>query len=454
MKVSIENLGVLKQAEFTLGDLTIICGENNTGKSYATYALFGFLNQWKDILSIDLDLLDIDSLLRDGTLEINIENLLDNQFSSILKEGCQIYTEGISTVFATRSENFELTKFDLDIPKCAQRPNIQYENEVISGERKILSFLKKVDEQELIVTLLVDSSQLKIPQALLLKYITDVLNIILFEPLLYNAFIVGAERTGTFLFRKELDFPNNRLLRRIARNEARFDPYNILGQFHHDYALPIKFNAEFTRKLESLSKRRSFVVEKHPQVIAYFSKIIDGDYSVDSSDRVLYNPNKDSVSLLIEESSSSVRSLLDIGFYLKHIAKPNDLLIIDEPELNLHPESQRRVARLIARLVNVGIKVFITTHSDYIVKEINTLMMLNQDKPHIGRIMAQEGYVKEELLSKERIRAYTSEYSEELQGCVLKPAEVNQEDGIEIASFDTAIHTMNRIQESIIWGEE
>jgi predicted ATPase len=44
--------------------------------------------------------------------------------------------------------------------------------------------------------------------------------------------------------------------------------------------------------------------------------------------------------------------------------------MVDEPELNLHPENQRRVARLFARLINLGIKVFITTHSDYIVKEL------------------------------------------------------------------------------------
>jgi predicted ATPase len=43
MKVKIKNLGILKQAEFSLGDLTIICGGNNTGKTYATYSLFGFL---------------------------------------------------------------------------------------------------------------------------------------------------------------------------------------------------------------------------------------------------------------------------------------------------------------------------------------------------------------------------------------------------------------------------
>lgn len=35
MKIKVKNLGILKQAEFELGDLTIICGDNNTGKTYA-----------------------------------------------------------------------------------------------------------------------------------------------------------------------------------------------------------------------------------------------------------------------------------------------------------------------------------------------------------------------------------------------------------------------------------
>ena len=44
MKVIIENIGVFKYAEYELADLTIICGKNNTGKTYATYALYGFID--------------------------------------------------------------------------------------------------------------------------------------------------------------------------------------------------------------------------------------------------------------------------------------------------------------------------------------------------------------------------------------------------------------------------
>jgi predicted ATPase len=45
-----KNIGVLDEAEIELRDLTIICGENNKGKTYATYAIYGFLKTWRQLL--------------------------------------------------------------------------------------------------------------------------------------------------------------------------------------------------------------------------------------------------------------------------------------------------------------------------------------------------------------------------------------------------------------------
>ena len=56
MKFHFENLGLLDKAELELADLTIICGENNTGKTYATYAIYGFLRSWR---KIPLNILEI-----------------------------------------------------------------------------------------------------------------------------------------------------------------------------------------------------------------------------------------------------------------------------------------------------------------------------------------------------------------------------------------------------------
>ena len=57
------------------------------------------------------------------------------------------------------------------------------------------------------------------------------------------------------------------------------------------------------------------------------------------------------------------------------MARPSDTLIIDEPEMNFHPDVQVVLARIFAVLVNKGLKVVVSTHSDYIVREFNNLIM-------------------------------------------------------------------------------
>jgi len=116
---------------------------------------------------------------------------------------------------------------------------------------------------------------------------------------------------------------------------------------------------------------------------------------------------------------------------------------------------------LFTRLINIGIRVFITTHSDYIIKELNTLIMLNQDKPHIKEIAEKENYHPNEFISPNCVKVYIAEMALiKLEGktkrsrCqTLTKGDVNPELGIEAKSFDTTIDEMNRIQEEIIWGE-
>ena len=64
MKFRFKNLGPIKQADLELGDLTIIAGRNNTGKTYLAYALYGFLKRWQWSSATVLDILP-----EDGTEE-------------------------------------------------------------------------------------------------------------------------------------------------------------------------------------------------------------------------------------------------------------------------------------------------------------------------------------------------------------------------------------------------
>ena len=43
MKISFENFGVIDKGEIEQKPLTILCGENNTGKTYAMYGLYRLL---------------------------------------------------------------------------------------------------------------------------------------------------------------------------------------------------------------------------------------------------------------------------------------------------------------------------------------------------------------------------------------------------------------------------
>ena len=78
-------------------------------------------------------------------------------------------------------------------------------------------------------------------------------------------------------------------------------------------------------------------------------------------------------------ASSSTWELSGLHFFLKYLFEVDNsrLIIIDEPESHLDTTNQIRLARLLAELVNAGNLVLITTHSDYIVKEVNNLIMLS-----------------------------------------------------------------------------
>lgn len=461
MKISIKNLGAIKQAEFTLGELTIICGGNNTGKTYATYALFGFLSFWRDAFSIKVQDEDVQRLLNEGTIELELKDYI-NDASQILKNGCKAFTKQLTHVFASSDKHFTETYFAVALDPNDIQPSPAFERTMGAAKAQLFSISKKENSPLVTISLLVQKEKVKIHQEVINRIIGDALKDIIFGHLFPHPFIASAERTGAAIFRKELNFARNRLLEEMSSMEKDINPFELLSKVYTDYALPVKSNVEFTRQLEEFAKKESFIAKDHPAILNDFTDIIGGDYLVTKNDELYYVPKGKKIKLTMDESSSAVRSLLDIGFYLRHVATPGDLLMVDEPELNLHPENQRRVARLFARLVNIGIKVFITTHSDYIIKELNTLIMLNQRGERLEALAKREHYGESEFLDPKKVRVYIAEEtlirldgSQRKTKCqTLVAADIDSRLGIEARSFDTTIESMNSIQDEIIWGED
>ena len=95
------------------------------------------------------------------------------------------------------------------------------------------------------------------------------------------------------------------------------------------------------------------------------------------TDEIQYIPDTGSP-VAIQHTSSTIKALTFLFFYLSYDSVKSDFVIIDEPELSLHPDNQVLVARLIARMVNEGLKVMISTHSDNVIREINNLIMVKE----------------------------------------------------------------------------
>lgn len=459
MKVTLKNIGVLKFAEFALGDFTVICGGNNTGKTYATYSLYGFLDFWAEAVSFGIPDNMLQALLADGTVRLPLDQFVPKA-PRMLATASEHYSKTLPYVFATKEARFAESAFKLSLVDETPRPVAQYEKRFSSAKTLLFSITKT--DGDIVVTLLLDKENRKIPTAILQTEIGKAVKEIVFGQTIPHAFIVSTERTGAAIFRGELNFARNRLIDKLGSKEKDLDPFKLLNQFDANYALPVRRNVDFTRHLETIAKSDSFLASEHPKVLDDFAALLGGRYEVTRNDELFFIPQGKRLRLTMDESSSSVRSLLDLGFYLRHIAKKGDLLMIDEPELNLHPQNQRLVARLLARLVNAGIKVFVTTHSDYLVKELNTLIMLSRDDPRLQALAAREGYMPEELLVPARLKAYVAREgmvrcpgNQRASRCqTLESAAIDDAHGMNIGSFDDAIEDLARIQDEIIWGDK
>ncbi|MHB8202493.1 MAG: AAA family ATPase, partial [Desulfomonilaceae bacterium] len=349
MKIKLKNLGALRQAEFELGDMTIICGANNTGKTYATYALYGFLDYWHRGFSIFVDPEIVNSLFSVGTITIALENYVANSEKDLL-QASEKYTRILSKVFASREDFFKESSFVVELPGRNIRADRDFEKIFGSPEMGILKINWK-SESELEASLLIDKSKdTAIPRKdVISAVLSDAIKEAVYSREFPKAFIASAERTGAAIFRKELDFARNRLIDLLKDRTATKQQISLFSQYTSDYALPVKRNVDFMRSLESIAKKDSFISKDHPELLDDFSDILGGEYRI-LRDELYFTPKINKrIRLTMDESSSSVRSLLDIGFYLRHVVEPNDLLMVDEPELNLHPENQRRMARLFAR---------------------------------------------------------------------------------------------------------
>ena len=463
MKFVFKNLGPINEAELELGDLTIIAGRNNTGKTYVAYTLYGFLERWSEwpLFPEFLDELSQQPLSSDTSSRLpSMTNIaktvmkegqakwfvnretLNKERKVIMREVARFFSkEELANVFSSSTEDFEGASIEVviedEFPECARSKTLEFP----TGDAFTLTY----GDGEMCLSRSKMGRRQSLPARGLAIALSGLYIDFLF-PEFPEPFILSAERFGISLFYKELDFTKNRLVEALQElgkdsERERFGPYLIIDKMASRYALPIRDNIDYTRDIPDLQKQRSELYDS--KLFNDIRDIMGGSYRSSGDDiRFKSKARKGGFDIPLHIASSSARGLSDLYFFLRHAAKKNQLLIIDEPESHLDTANQIQLARLLARAVHAGLKVLITTHSDYLIKEINNLLMLSESFKDKPKVLKKLKYSEHDFLKPDAVRAYVAE-NNSLTRCTIERY------GINMPVFDTTIDAINRVSSEL-----
>ena len=145
----------------------------------------------------------------------------------------------------------------------------------------------------------------------------------------------------------------------------------------------------------------------------------------------------------LSRASSMVSELAPVILFLRDAVQRGDMLIIEEPEAHLHPAAQTRMAVALARLVRAGVRVVITTHSDWLLQEIGNLIREGELEERTGE-SASKGNLPSSLRPSE-VGIWLFRKSGDSVGSMVKEIPFDPNDGVEPEEYsDIAEELYNR----------
>ena len=152
----------------------------------------------------------------------------------------------------------------------------------------------------------------------------------------------------------------------------------------------------------------------------------------------VYRPDSWRHDLPLMNSSSMVSELAPVVLYLRHVVRPGDTLIIEEPEAHLHPTAQVEFTRLLVAAVKSGIRIVITTHSEWVLWELANLVRLSELPPE--QRSGLEG--ADHAIGAAEVGAWLFESKEEASGSVVREIPLDLESGTFPAGYSLTAESL------------
>ncbi len=454
MKIQIKELGAIKEAKIDLNKpLTLFSGPNNTGKTYMAFIIYALtrIKIGKNPLKISLP-----QFIENGRFElvINVDQFFEyrNKTISDLKLN-------LDTIFGISDElaeqifmDFEIS-FETEHETCKEKILMIEFNEVISVSQNKYK-LSKVKNSYTVKLEMFDGedySNLLNNDMFELILTSVIANKIAFYPI-SNAVIFPVERNSIFTFSKELSISRNILvdqMQKLSKGEN-LNPFEFIQNSSNRYPLAIRDGLTVSNDLLNIQKTKS---EFYNVAVEIEESLLNGTLLVNKDGDVQFNSNKNNKKKLlpIHMTASIVKTLSSLVFYLKYIAETSDLIIIDEPEMNLHPDSQIILTRVFAKLLNRGFRLLISTHSDYIIREFNNLIMISNTNDGVDSLAKEFSYNSTEAIAPEYVGCYYFNYSKSNAKQLIVKEMIVDKFGFEVPSIDDAIDKQNKISEELFY---
>lgn len=445
MRFAFSNVGRIRSGAVDLKDLTVICGRNNSGKTYATYAIHAFLRNFGNLARANIVSEYTDVLQKQGAVSLPLKGAFEHRDLGY-KKASERLVENLCTYFSVSEDFFEDARIQVSAPDWLNEDGLLSSSAIFSGAG--YRGVKESGSSELIITS--EKTEVQLPASYARNEFGQWVAQAGIGFCLPTPFAITSERTGVSLFYKDLDLSRNRVIEKMLQAEGKeVNLFDLVLKNSSRYALPVRENIDAVRGYEAISKQRSFLMDEDPaDVLGALDDLLGGGFAVEQEGLSYYFKIKGvrkRKRVPIYVASSAVKSLLLLNLFIRHQAASNSLLIIDEPELNLHPANQRKIAGLLVRLVNSGVRILMTTHSDFILREISARVALSSVKEdgNAQKYMKANGLTEFDLIDSARVGAFSADDGH------VEPVPVTGT-GIEVSSINNEIARANEFFEDVI----
>ena len=369
MLLKIENLGMVDRANIEVNGITIIAGDNNTGKSTIGKALFAIFNA---LCNSEEKIKD----LRRQELRKNIQRICMDYFD---KEDLPIRL-------------FEITKY---LPKDLSNQLIYNKNIDIEDEIKsiINHYQIEISEKSLkdlqvkmknAVDRIMNVSETDLQKEFLQRYFLEV-----FNEQINSLFNVNSTMDIVLTIKNrdiKIKFCNDRCIELEVPykilHEAFYidDPFIIDSLNINSLSMPFYIGKNISvgqeHLINSIKKYKynrlknknifaSLFAEKSlEEIFAILNDVVEGNILFQDNNISLQS-KKFNKPININNLSTGLKAFVILKILLeRNILKEKDVLILDEPEIHLHPKWQMQYAQIIVLLQKFfDLSIIVTTHS-------------------------------------------------------------------------------------------